>query len=158
MQIRRKLALLALSTLALGCASPPPAFTDTDRTAIRSAIEEFTAAVNKGDFATAVAVGYTKDGVIMPPNAPAVEGRDGIQKAFEAMGRPVAFSQPVVEIEGEGNLAYARVNYDLTLTPPNAKTPVNDKGKAFIVMRKEADGRWRTVRGMWNSDLPLRGS
>jgi uncharacterized protein (TIGR02246 family) len=155
MQIRRKLALLALSTLGLGCASAPPAFTDTDRAAIRSAIEEFTADVNRGDFGAAVAAGYTKDGTIMPPNGPAVEGRDAIQKAFEAMGRPVAFSQPIVEINGEGNLAYARVNYDLTLTPPNAKAPANDKGKALIVMRKEADGRWRTIRGMWNSDLPL---
>jgi uncharacterized protein (TIGR02246 family) len=154
MQIRRNLAMLALSTVGLGCASAPPAFTDADRTAISSAIAEFTAAVSKGDFA-AVAGGYTADGVIMPPNAPAVQGREGIQKLFEAMGRPVSFSQPVVEIDGEGNLAYARVNYDVTLTPPGGKTPVNDKGKVLIVMRKEADGRWRTSRGMWNSDLPL---
>lgn len=155
MQIRRTLALAILSALGLwGCAKAPAAFTDAERAAIRAVIEDFTKAVNTGDFAAA-ASWYAEDGTIMPPNGAAVEGRAGIQKWFESMGRPQAFSQPVVEIDGEGNLAYARLTYDLTLTPTNAKAPVNDKGKILIVMRKESDGKWRTVRGTWNSNLPV---
>lgn len=154
MQIRRTLALAILSALGLsGCANAPAAFTDAERTAIRSVVEDFTSAVNRGDFATA-ASWYAEDGIIMPPNGAAVEGRAGIQKVFEGWGRPQAFSQLVVEIDGEGNLAYARVNYDLTLIPANVKTPVNDKGKVLIVLRKQSDGKWRTIRGMHNSDLP----
>lgn len=155
MQIRRSLALAILSALGLsGCANAPAAFTDAERDAIRSAIGEFTSAVSRGDFATA-ASWYAENGEIMPPNAPAVQGRAGIQKVLEGFGRPQAFSQPVVEIDGVGELAYARVNYDLTLTPPNTTAPVNDKGKVLIVLRKQSDGKWRTTRGMFNSDLPL---
>ena len=154
MQIRRTLTLAILPVLILsGCAKAPAAFTDSERTAIRSLVEDFTSAYNKGDFATAAAA-YAEDGILMPPNAPAVEGRAGIQKRFEGMGRPLAFSQPVVEVDGEGNLAYARLNYDITVTPANAKTAANDKGKVLLVLRKQSDGKWSTIRGMWNSDLP----
>ena len=155
MQIRRSLALAILSALGLsGCANAPGAFTDAERDAIRTSIEEFTRAVGKGDFATAAGLD-AEDGVIMPPNTPAVEGRAGIQKTLEGFGRPQAFSQPVVEIDGVGDLAYARVNYARTLTPPNTTTPVNDTGKVLIVLRKQSDGKWRTTRGIFNSDLPL---
>ncbi|MBC8166322.1 MAG: SgcJ/EcaC family oxidoreductase [Bryobacteraceae bacterium] len=154
MQIRRSLALAILSALGLsGCTKAPATFTDADRTAIRSMIEEFTSAVSKGDFVTAASL-YAEDGVAMPPNAPAAEGRAAIQKVLEGFGRPQAFSQPVVEIDGVGDLAYARVNYELTFTPPKATAPVTDKGKVLIVMRKQSDGNWRTTRAMHNSNLP----
>lgn len=154
MRNRSTLVMVTLLVAALsGCATQTTVFSDSDKAAIRTTIEEFTAAVNRGDHAAA-ASSYAENGVIMPPNGPAAEGRAAIQKVLEALGRPQAFSQPVVEIEGEGTLAYARVDYDLTMNPPNAKAPVNDKGKVLIVMRKEPDGTWRTIRGMFNSNLP----
>ena len=158
MRIDRTLVVaMFLASGLSACANAPPAFTDADRSAISSAIESFTNAIKTGDYATA-ASWYAVDAVFMPPNAPAVEGRPAIQKALESFGKVSAFSQPVVEIDGVGDLAYARVNFDLTLTPPNTTTPMTDKGKVLIVMRKEADGKWRTARGMFNSDLPVPGS
>ena len=159
MRIGSNLAMATLLASALsGCAAKDTsAFTDADRTAIRAVIDSFTTAVKNGNFAAAASY-YSEDGVIMPPNAPAVEGRAGIQNNFEMLGRVGAFSQPIVEIEGVGDLAYARLNFDLTLTPPNTTAPMNDKGKVLIVMRKQADGKWRTTRGMFNSDLPMPGS
>jgi uncharacterized protein (TIGR02246 family) len=136
-----------------GCAAQTAVFSDSDKAAIRTSIEEFTAAMSKGDHAAAAAL-YAEDGVIMPPNAAAAEGRAEVQKALASMGRPQSFSQPVVDIEGEGTLAYARLDYDVTFTPPNATAPASDKGKVLIVMRKEADGTWRTIQGMFNSNLP----
>jgi uncharacterized protein (TIGR02246 family) len=153
-------ALVVTMFLAAGlsaCAAKgPAAFTDADRTAIRAVIDSFTTAVKASDYATAVSY-YTDDAVFMGPNAPAVEGRAGIQKAFDSLGRVSAFSQPVVEIDGVGDLAYARLNADLTFTPPGTTTPMTDKSKVLIVMRKQADGKWRTSRGMVNSDLPMPG-
>jgi uncharacterized protein (TIGR02246 family) len=150
----RALTVAVLLVAALpGCATQTAAFSDSDKSGIRTTVEEFMAAINRGDHAAAAAL-YAENGVIMPPNGPAVEGRAGIQKVLEGLGRPQAFSQSIVEIEGEGNLAYAHLDFDLTMTPPNATAPVNDRGKGLIVMRKEADGRWRTIRGMHNSSLP----
>ena len=152
--------LVAAMFLASGlsaCSKAPAAFSDADRTAIRAAVDSFTSAVKAGDYAAA-ASWYTVDAVFMAPNAPAVEGRPAIQKTLESFGKVSAFSQPVVEVDGEGDLSYARVNFDLTLTPPNATAPMTDKGKVLIVMRKEADGKWRTSRGIFNSDLPMPGA
>ena len=139
------------------CSTTPAAFSEADRTSIQASVDSFTNAIKSGDYAAA-ASWYTVDAVFMPPNAPVVEGRPAIQKTLESFGKVSAFSQPVVEVDGVGDLAYARVNFDLTFTPPNMTTPMTDKGKALIVMRKEADGKWRTSRGIFNSDLPLPGS
>ena len=159
MRIDRTLvvAMFIASGLSACAAKGPPAFTDADGTAIRAVIDSFTSAIKAGDYATAASY-YTEDAVFMPQNAPAVEGRAGIQKAFESFGRVSEFSQPVVEVEGVGDLAYARLNADFTFTPPNATTPMSDKDKVLIVMRKQADGKWRTTRGMVNSNLPMPGS
>lgn len=154
MQIRRLLAVSLLSMLGPpGCARTPAAFTDAERNAVTSTIDEFTSAVRRGDFATAASL-YTEDGVFMAQNAPAVEGRAGILKTLEGFGRTQAFSQPVVEVEGVGDLAYARVRYEITFTPPSMSAPITDQGKVLLVMRKESDGKWRTSRGMSSSDLP----
>ena len=158
MRIDRTLVVaMFLASGASACSNAPAAFTDADRTAIRAVVDSFTNAVKAGDYATAASY-YTEDGAIMPPNAPAVEGRAGIQKNLESFGRVSAFSQPVVEVEGVGDLAYARLNFNLTVTPPNTTTPMTDKGKVLIVLRKQADGKWRTSKGMFNSDLPMPGS
>lgn len=154
MRNRSTLVMVTLLVAALsGCATQTTVFSDSDKAAIRTAIEEFAAAITKRDFATAASI-YSEDGVHLGPNAPPLEGRAAIQKSFESWGRVQAFSQPIVEIDGDGSLAYAQLEYDLTLTPPKAAAPVNDKGKVLIVMRKEPDGTWRTIRGMHNSNLP----
>lgn len=159
MRIAPTLAVTTFFAAALaGCAAnAPSSFTDADRTAIRATVDSFTNAIKKGDYATAASY-YAENAVFMPPNAPAVEGRAGIQKAFETFGRVTAFSQPIVELDGVGDLAYARLNADLTFIPPNATTPMSDKSKVLIVMRKQADGNWRTTAGMVNSDLPMPGT
>jgi uncharacterized protein (TIGR02246 family) len=157
MRIAPSLAVTFLASALSGCAKTPSSFTDADRAAIRATVDSFTNAIKKGDYGTAASY-YVENAVFMPPNAPAVEGRAQIQKQFETFGRVSAFSQPIVELDGVGDLAYARLNADLTFTPPNTTTPMSDKAKVLIVMRKQADGNWRTAAGMVNSDLPMPGS
>ena len=159
MRIASTLAVTTFIASALaGCAKAPSSssFTDADRTAIRAVVDSFTNAINKGDYATAASY-YAEDGVFMPPNTAAVEGRAAIEKQFGTFGRVSSFSQPIVEIDGVGDLAYARLNADLTFTPPNSTTSMSDKAKVLIVMRRQADGKWRTTRGMVNSDMPMPG-
>jgi uncharacterized protein (TIGR02246 family) len=158
MRIDRTLvAAMFLASGLSACSKAPAAFSDADRTAIRATVDSFTNAIKAGDYAAAASL-FTVDGVFMPPNAQAVEGRAGIQKQFESFGRVSAFSQSVIEVEGVGDLAYARLSSDLTFTPPGATAAMTDKSKVLIVLRKEADGMWRTSRGMVNSDLPMPGS
>ena len=33
--------------------------------------------------------------------------------------------------------------------------PINDPGKYFEVSKKQANGKWKVVANIWNSDLPV---
>jgi len=98
---------------------------------------------------------YAEDGILLPPNAPAVQGRAAIQNFFTGLPKITAFKQSVVEIEAQGNLAYPRGTYEMTMMPPAAKAPLNDRGKVLAVWRKQPNGSWLVLRVMWNSDLPI---
>jgi ketosteroid isomerase-like protein len=41
----------------------------------------------------------------------------------------------------------------MTLTPPGAPGPVNDRGKYMVVWKRQADGSWKIHRDMFNTNL-----
>jgi len=119
---------------------------------MRAAIDDFTQAGLAADWRRA-ASHYAEDGIILPPNAPAVEGRLAIEKFLAAFPKLTSFTQAAVEIEGNGDLAYARGTGTLAMVPPGAKAAVADTFKTLAVWRKQSDGSWQVIRGIWNSDL-----
>jgi ketosteroid isomerase-like protein len=151
-----RIALLAAFCVVVsaGCAAKTASISESDRSAIRSAVEDFTQAVLHGDFAKA-ASHWAEDGTAMPPHAVAAHGRADIQKLFTSFGKITAFTQSVVEADGKGDLAYTDQTFDVTFTPPGATAPVTDKGKGVFVWIKQSGGTWVVTRGAWNSDLPL---
>jgi uncharacterized protein (TIGR02246 family) len=157
MLIHRTLGVVALSGLALSaCQRGPAPLTDVDRNAIRAVVANFDKAVLAGDWPAVVSV-YAEDGMLLPPNGPTVQGRAAIQNFFGGFPKITAFKQSVVEIEGQGDLAYPRGTYEMTMMPPGAKAPLTDTGKVIAVWRKQPDGSWLVLRVMWNSDLaPVR--
>ena len=153
MLVRRILALFAFLVPALPACRPGPApLTDADRNGIRAVVANFDKAVLAGDWPAVVSV-YAEDGILLPPNMPAVQGRAAIQSFFGAFPKLTAFKQSVIEVEGQGDLAYPRGTYEMTTMPPGAKAPLKDTGKVIAVWRKQPDGSWRVLRVMWNSDL-----
>jgi uncharacterized protein (TIGR02246 family) len=155
MQVHRKGLFAAAWVLVLtACAASSAAISDTDRTAIKSSVDQFTEAVLSGDYAAAAAR-FTEDGTALPPNGPATHGRAEIQKLFGTFGKTTAFKEDVVETDGLGDLAYSHFTFDVTFTPPGGTAPITDKGKGLLVWRKQSDGTWLVKRGAWNSDLPL---
>lgn len=156
MLIHRRVAAFALAGLALsGCQRAPESLADVDRDTIHLAVDNFTKAVLAGDFATAASY-YSEDGMMMPPNGPVIEGRAAIQSFLTGYPKITAFSQKIIELEARSDLAYARLNYELSMMPPGAKAPLNDAGKVIIILRKQINGTWLTTRGIWNSDLTAR--
>jgi ketosteroid isomerase-like protein len=103
----------------------------------------------KGDLAL-----YTEDAIELPPNQAAVQGKAAIQACKEAFPPFSNFQEQSLEIEGQGDLAYDRGTYSMTVTPPGA-APIEDRGKYLTILRKQADGSWKVARAMFNSDLPL---
>jgi len=161
-------ALAAL--LVMGCRAPgregaapagdasgaPKAFPAADVAAIRAADSSFAAAVTAGN-AAAVADVYEADAKLLPPNAPPIQGREGIQKFWGGFlgGYDVRITLASDEVDGRGDLGYNRGHYTLEGTPKAAGgAPLHDEGKFLEVMRKQPDGGWRYAVDMYSSNLP----
>jgi ketosteroid isomerase-like protein len=139
-------------SFSVGC-QRPAGLSEADRTAIRQAQAkdlELTRAQDwKGDMAL-----YTEDAIQLPPNQAAVQSKAAIQAWVEAFPPISNYQEQSLEVEGQGDLAYDRGTYSMTVTPPGA-APIEDRGKYLGIWRKQADGSWKISRSMFNSDLPL---
>jgi len=137
---------------SVGC-QRPTGLSEADRTAIRQVGETDMKMMNAKDWMGDMAL-YTEDAVELPPNQAAVQGKAAIQAWEEAYPPLSNFQVQSLEIEGQGDLAYDRGTYSMTVTPPGA-APIEDHGKYLTICRKQADGSWKIAREMFNSDLPL---
>ena len=126
---------------------------EADRTAIRQADETDMKMTNAKDWKGDLAL-YSEDAILLPPNQAAVQGKAAIQAWDEAFPPFSNFQEQSLEIEGQGDLAYDRGTYSMTVTPAGA-APIEDHGKYLTIWRKQADGSWKISRVMFNSDLPL---
>ena len=137
---------------SVGC-QQPTGLSEADRTAIRQVGETDMKMMNAKDWMGDLAL-YTEDAIELPPNQAAVQGKAAIQAWDEALPPFSNFQEQSLETGGQGDLAYDRGTYSMTVTPPGA-APIEDRGKYLTIWRKQADGSWKGARVMFNSDLPL---
>lgn len=151
----RKLSSVALMLIvSLGaCQSYPDGLSEADVSAIQAASDEWVATYNENDW-DALAKLFAADATMIPPNSPAVVGRDAIA-AWEAeyeTGFQIAFD--VQKIVGEGDLAYV-TGRSCVLIPLEAGGYGVDVGKFLEVRRRDPNGDWLIVADSFNSDAAI---
>jgi ketosteroid isomerase-like protein len=57
------------------------------------------------------------------------------------------------DIQGYGDVAYARGNYTETFSVSGAPEPITDVAKLMFGFRKQPDGSWLVATEMWSTDL-----
>jgi ketosteroid isomerase-like protein len=131
-----------------------------DAAAVKQAIDGnnvlFGAAVLKGDTA-ALAGFYTDDALFMSPNHPAARGHNAIAKSFAGMGSEMklaTFKLQAQDVVVAGDYAVETGAYDFSGTAPKATKPMHDAGKYLVLWKKQADGSYKIVRDIYNTDLP----
>ena len=141
-------------------ASGVAATSSTDAGAARQAIEaanaRFADAAKRGDTAVVSAI-FAEDVIVMMPNQPAQRGVDAARKNFASTFAPStvkAFDLKTDDVAVGGDLAVETGNYEMTLQPRGGRE-VKDKGKYITVWKRQADGSWKIIRDMVNSDLPM---
>jgi ketosteroid isomerase-like protein len=99
---------------------------------------------------------WAHDGLLMPPDHPAVEGRAAIAAYFQAVFAQrtlvFAFTSSVVDCFGDG--AVERLTYTAVATPLAGGPPTEDVGKGLHVYGRRPDGAWQLTQDIWNSDRP----
>jgi ketosteroid isomerase-like protein len=144
--------LLPFAITLTACRPQPQPLSDEDVAAIRGVVQSFGEAALAGDFSTA-AESYAVDAVFMPPNGAIYEGRAAEVAHLEATPPVLSYSSAPVEVDGYGDLAYARGAYSLSLLV-GADT-VAMEGKWVHIFRKQPDGSWLITLDIWNSNDPL---
>lgn len=146
--------------LAFATACQTQATGDTraaDEAALRKLDDEWSkAAATSRDVEKTISY-YTDDAVVMPPNIPTLTGKEPIRALWKSMLESPSFSggwqATKVEVARSGDMAYVSGNYEFKETDAGGK-PMTDKGKYLEIWKKQADGSWKCVADMFNSDLP----
>lgn len=146
----------ALAALLLAGCSPatPPDTRAADEAAIRAAAAEWSSAGESGHAEHFVSF-YTDDVVVLPPNAPAVHGRQAALGLFNqlmaAPGFRLKFAPTKIEVARSGDVAYDVGAYELTMNDAEGNPQVT-KGKYLVAWKKQADSSWKAAADMFSPD------
>jgi len=156
--------------VAVSCAKTETATSDTgmamaaanDPAVVRQSIEaanaRFTDAMSKGDTATMFA-NYADDATMMMTGTPAWNGRAAIATGMSSMMAQYSVTNPkfaTLDVMVSGDVAVEMGTYEMTMQEKGKKA-ITDKGKYLTVWKRQADGSWKIVRDIANSDLPPTG-
>jgi uncharacterized protein (TIGR02246 family) len=166
------LCVLLTVSLSLACQTQSAADTNKSATAPRGASESDTraadeAALRKLDDEWSKAAGakdlektvsfYTDDAMVLPPNSPVLQGKEAIRAMWKGMfavpGFGGGWKANKVEVAKSGDLGWTTGPYEINEIDASGK-PMTDKGKYLAVWKKQADGSWKCVADMFNTDLP----
>jgi len=144
------LLVLAIS----GCA--PQVDLEAEAAAIRSADADCLKAWAAKDVDRGLSC-YSDDASVLPSNAPIATGKEAIRalwsQLFETPGFALSWDISELEVSRAGDLAYGHGTYELMVNDA-AGNPVTERGTWVGVWKKQADGQWKLVADIWNSDLP----
>lgn len=124
------------------------------RTNIEAANQKAMSAMLAGDMAGSTA-NYSDSAVVMMPGMPAMRGRMAYESGFKGMMdamKVTAATFHTDDVMASGDLAIETGTFEMTTVPKGGK-PMEDKGKYISVWKKQADGSWKIVRDINNSDM-----
>lgn len=149
--------LLLLLVLLLSTACQKQMAQDThaaDEAAIKALDAEWSKAAGSRNVDKTVSY-YADDAMVMPSNIPALTSKQAIRAMWQGMLASPHFSGgwTATKVDVSGNLAYVTGTYEIGETDAAGK-PMTDKGKYLEVWKKQADGSWKCVADMFNTNLP----
>ena len=124
--------------------------------AVRAADAAWLKAFTDRDFDKSVGV-CDEHGSMVVPNAPIATGRKAIAKliaeGFAIRDYKLSWRPNKAGVARSGELGYTSGKYRVSFKDATGKT-ISDNGKYLMVWKKQADGAWKVLFDMNNSDLP----
>lgn len=126
-----------------------------DEAAITDFNRQYLKAINDGDLA-ALANLTTEDHIMIAPGRPPVVGKEANVAAMERGFAQFDFDETWTPLETviAGDWAYQRGTFTVIVTPKAGGTGRNTSGQFLRIYRRQADGSWRMIRDMFNSEAP----
>jgi uncharacterized protein (TIGR02246 family) len=147
---------LALLLLTSACNQQTPDTRAADESAVRDADAQWAKTAGANDLEGTVSY-YSDDASLLPPNAPIATGKQAIRAVWASSllspHATVSWQVTKADVARSGELAYVIGVYQITPKDPEGKS-LEDRGKLIEVWKKQADGKWKTVADIFNSDMP----
>ena len=100
---------------------------------------------------------YSEDASLMFPNSPILHGED-LRTAIKGLAADpnfsIQFTTDKAVVVKSGELGYTRGTYTMTMSNPNTKKPVREKGKYVTIYARQPDGSWKMIEDINNPDAP----
>lgn len=143
----------ALSVLAAVLLIVAPARADDARNAIEAANAKMVADYAAGN-ARALALAYTEDAVMLPPDATRVVGHAAIEALWKSwIDTGISnLTLKSTDLEISGDLAYEVGDLALQM-PVNGGDPSPATGTYLFIWKRGADGVWRIKVDTWNGPV-----
>lgn len=152
MKIRLLLIVGLVVPIAIVCNFPLTARAVAfDDQAVRDADAAWSSAAGSRDLDRTVSF-YSEDALVLPPNEPAVTGKDGVRKLWKEFLDSITairWRATRVEMATSGDMAVLTGIYELTM-----KDGSKDVGKYCEVWKQKSDGSWKCGIDMFSSDIP----
>jgi uncharacterized protein (TIGR02246 family) len=152
-------ALLLSMASVTACGTAPSGDSESNQealSALRAADSSVAAAIKARDAERAASF-YADDAVIMPVAEAIVTGRSAIKEEWRHV-----FGIPGIDnnsrlvasaVSASGDLGYTRGTYESAMLEPGGKRVV-ERGKWVSVWKRGADGNWRILIDIYNTDEP----
>lgn len=131
-----------------------PAADTPDEQELRELDAAWSAAAAAKDVDKAVSY-YADDAVVFAPNAPAASTKEAIRNTWKGMitapSTSGGWKTSKVEVSKSRDLAAINGTYEFTMDDASGK-PAHDHGDYVAVFKKQADGSWKCIVDIWNSD------
>jgi len=113
---------------------------------------DFCQALVDGD-AEAAANLYDENASLLPPNEPIVTGREKIKEYWQSGidAGIVGASVKTISADSDGDLAYEIGTFELRIKLENDSIIV-DTGKFTEILKRNAEGKWISLYGMWSNN------
>ena len=131
----------------------PKADVEADIQAIRDITDKWQIAINAGDLDTLMSF-YSEDAVKIPPNEPAVVGkeaiRSGYQKLFEKNIRQE--NHVVAEVRISGDLAVTNTTWTLHNAAETVEGSRKPTGNWIRIFGRQPDRSWKIIYMSWSDE------
>ncbi len=126
-----------------------------DEAAITEFNGRYLKAINDGDSATLASL-TTPEHIMIAPGRPPLVGKEANDAANARAAQMFKIEETWAPAETfvSGDLAYQRGTFTVAATPKAGGTTRNTRGTFLRIYKRQADGSWRMVRDMFNSDPP----
>ena len=143
------------ASILVFAAMAPSAHATGAREGLLAADKAWAAAYSAKDLSKSAAA-VDSQAALLWPNAPAIVGKAAIAKAIAddfSQGN-LSWRATSARVARSGDLGYTLGDYTLKSASGGG---VVDNGKYLTVWKKEADGSWKVLLDMFNTDRPATG-